>query len=109
MKTILEIAGYRSEIDRADLGRVLSSHKGAKVYLVPETDDEVRDQREKAAKAMEERRSYEMHIHRQSKAKKEAFFNGSQISPNVVRINARDVSWMQDDPLREYSAQRLGL
>ena len=41
---------------------------------VPETADEVLDQREKAAKAAEERRSHAEHSHRPTKEKKRRFF-----------------------------------
>lgn len=96
MKTIIEINGYRSEIPRRELGRELHTRAGAQVFLVPENDYEVRDQREKARKAAEEQRSHAAYIHRPSKAKKEAFFKNVRSGPV-----AETVSWRYEDILTE--------
>ena len=68
MKTFVELSACCIQIDRRDLGSLLHSVDGLpRVFLVPETEDEVLEQREKAirAKADEFKRGgTPKHIHR---------------------------------------------
>jgi hypothetical protein len=82
MKTIIETPAGLREIDRGELGRALHGlSRRCKVCLVPETADEVSDQRRKAKKALEERRSHAKHVHRPSRATRDAFFDNVRPSP----------------------------
>ena len=95
MKTMIEVNGREPVmLCRTDLGREvywllsrgLKVGEDFRVIAVPETDDEVRDQKEKAAKAAEERRSHAAHIHRPSKTVKEAFFYGRQVEVPAIQV-----------------------
>jgi hypothetical protein len=96
MKTVVEINGYRSEIDPHDLGWELHHNPKLKVFLVPESDLEVRDQQEKAAAAAEEQRSFAMNINRPNKSLKEKFFKNVRPAPPSGAVPDQTLSWRVD-------------